>query len=62
MAMAYGYTGPIAERMACAIPGRDTGLCRGRYAMTDTQGWILIIEVGIVALYYLLALIGVKRG
>lgn len=28
--------------------------------MTDTQAWILVIEVGIIALVYLLNLIGIK--
>ena len=30
--------------------------------MTETQGWFLVVEVGIIAISYLLGLIGVKRG
>jgi hypothetical protein len=29
--------------------------------MTDTQAWILIIEVGVIALHFLLAMLGIKR-
>lgn len=29
--------------------------------MTDTQGWILVIEVGIIALVFLLRLIGIAN-
>lgn len=30
--------------------------------MTETQAWILIIEVAIIALAYLLGLLGIGRG
>jgi len=30
--------------------------------MTEAQSWILLIEVGIVALAYLLGLLGIGRG
>lgn len=29
--------------------------------MTDAQTWILLIEVGVIALAYLLQLLGIKR-
>lgn len=30
--------------------------------MTEGQAWFLLIEVGVIALYFLLALLGVRRG
>ena len=30
--------------------------------MTEVQGWFIVVEVGIIAVSYLLGLIGVKRG
>jgi hypothetical protein len=30
--------------------------------MTETQAWFLLVEGGIVALYFLLALFGIRRG
>lgn len=29
--------------------------------MTEAQGWILVVEVGVIALTYLLGFAGIKR-
>lgn len=29
--------------------------------MTDVQGWIIVVEVGIISLVYLLKLLGIRQ-